>query len=63
MILRIYPTKKIIEENGDYLHCNPIKYNENYMHSIKKMTASKIWEYDKIKVELARIKVWCINCL
>jgi hypothetical protein len=48
--------KKIIEFNGDYWHCNPIKYSFDFYHTIKKMTAQEIWEYDKIKENVARSK-------
>jgi hypothetical protein len=47
------PTKKIIEFNGDYWHCNPEKYNEIYIHPVKSMSALDIWEYDRVKVDLA----------
>ena len=42
---------KIIEFNGDYWHCNPIKYTENYFHKHRQLTAKQIWEYDKLKKE------------
>ena len=41
----------IIEFNGDYWHCNPKKYDENYLHPHKKKTAKEIWEEDKIRVD------------
>lgn len=47
------PSKNlIIEFNGDYWHCNPIKYDENYFHKIKNKTANEIWEYDKNRIDL-----------
>jgi G:T-mismatch repair DNA endonuclease (very short patch repair protein) len=44
----------LIEYNGDYWHCNPSKYKENYFNSKKNKTASEIWEYDKNKLYLAK---------
>ena len=40
---------KIIEYHGDYWHCNPIKYKENYYHSQQRKTAREIWDKDCIK--------------
>jgi hypothetical protein len=37
---------KIIECYGDYWHCNPLKYNENYYHTKIRKTAKEIWDYD-----------------
>lgn len=45
--------KKIIEFNGDYWHCNPNKYEDDYYHSVKQKLASDLWEYDTYKRELA----------
>lgn len=42
----------IIEYNGDYWHCNPKKYKKDYFHQVKGMTAEKLWEYDKNKVDI-----------
>lgn len=42
----------IIEYNGDYWHCNPKKYNEDYYHQVKGKTAKELWEYDKNKIDL-----------
>lgn len=39
----------VIEINGDYWHCNPQKYSEDYEHKMRKMTAKEIWEYDNNK--------------
>jgi len=44
-----FTIKKCIEFNGDYWHCNPLKYNESFYHPIMKMTAIKIWEKDQLK--------------
>ncbi len=34
-------TKHIIEVHGDYWHCNPVIYPDNYMHPYFKMTAKE----------------------
>ena len=44
-----FTKKKCIEFNGDYWHCNPSKYNENFVHPIMKMTALEIWNKDSLK--------------
>lgn len=44
--------KKIIEFYGDYWHCNPDKYNENYYHSHLKMYAKERWYNDKLRIEI-----------
>jgi len=36
----------ILEINGDFWHCNPNKYNEDYIHPYIKKTASEIWLKD-----------------
>lgn len=43
--------KRAIEFNGDYWHCNPEIYSENYYHEIIQQTAKDIWERDAIKVD------------
>ena len=45
---------KIIEYNGDYWHCNPEKYNENYFNTRLKMTAKEKWEKDNEKIKYAK---------
>jgi very-short-patch-repair endonuclease len=42
----------IIEYNGDYWHCNPKKYEPNFINKVKNKTAKEIWDYDKSKVDL-----------
>lgn len=44
-----FKNKKVIEFNGDFWHCNPNKYDENYIHRLTNKTAKKIWEFDKTK--------------
>ncbi len=43
--------KIVIEFNGDYWHCNPLKYDSNFFHHIKKMTAYDIWCQDAKRLE------------
>lgn len=46
--------KKIIEFNGDIYHGNPSIYNEDDKpNPFKNITAKKLWERDRIKIELA----------
>lgn len=47
-------TKRAIEFNGDYWHCNPETYKCEYMHPVFKRTAEWIWEKDKNKIEKAK---------
>jgi G:T-mismatch repair DNA endonuclease (very short patch repair protein) len=42
----------IIEYFGDYWHCNPNKYSEDYFNQKKNMSAKEIWCYDKMKIDL-----------
>ncbi len=46
-----FSLKKCIEFNGDYWHCNPIKYNEDYNHPIMNISAKEIWNKDKLKIK------------
>jgi hypothetical protein len=45
--------KKIIEFNGDYWHCNPLKYPPEHFHKRLKMKASERWKIDEEKIQLA----------
>lgn len=42
----------IIEFNGDFWHCNPKIYDENFYNKVKQLYAKDIWEYDKTKINL-----------
>jgi G:T-mismatch repair DNA endonuclease (very short patch repair protein) len=53
----------IIEYNGDYWHCNPNKYDQNYYHKIKKKTAKEIWERDNIKIDLIKKNGYTLEVL
>jgi endogenous inhibitor of DNA gyrase (YacG/DUF329 family) len=39
----------IIEFFGDYWHCNPSKYTEDYYHRYIHLSAADIWKKDKIR--------------
>lgn len=46
----VYKNKrKVIEFNGDYWHCNPIKYNKNYFHKYLQLFAWEVWKRDDLK--------------
>jgi G:T-mismatch repair DNA endonuclease (very short patch repair protein)/phage FluMu protein Com len=44
----------IIEYFGDYWHCNPLKYDADYINVKKNLTAKEIWKYDESKLELIK---------
>ncbi|MFN3301014.1 MAG: hypothetical protein ACK41Z_12560, partial [Sediminibacterium sp.] len=46
-------SKKIIEYNGDFWHCNPNFYNEDFLHPIILKTSKQIWEQDNRKIQFA----------
>lgn len=43
----------IIEYNGDFWHCHPEIYTEDFIHPIMKKTASEIWKRDEDKTNHA----------
>lgn len=43
----------IIEFNGDYWHCNPKLYKNDFYNKVKQKSAEEIWEYDNIKCKTA----------
>lgn len=49
-------TNKIIEVNGQYWHCDPRFYDEDFRITRKSKTAKQVWEYDKNKIEWFREK-------
>jgi hypothetical protein len=53
----------IIEYYGDYWHCNPNKYDQDYYHKIKKKTAKEIWERDNIKIDLVKKNGYTLEVL
>lgn len=48
--------KFIIEFNGDFWHANPDIYNENFFHTVKRMSAKEMWQDDKKKIDFAKKK-------
>jgi hypothetical protein len=42
---------KLIEFFGDYWHCNPSLYENEYFHKNKDMFAYEIWNYDNQKIK------------
>lgn len=48
----IVHNKKAIEINGDYWHCNPKLYDNNYYHRTMDLLAEDIWMKDKAKIDL-----------
>lgn len=44
---------KIIEVQGDFWHCNPKFFEENFYNKAIKLTAKEIWERDNIKNNVA----------
>lgn len=42
-------TKHIVEVYGDYWHCNPNIYKENFYHPQLKITAQEKWRLDEIR--------------
>ena len=49
----LYYENKIIEYNGDYWHCNPIKFSKDYINPSTGLSAKQQWERDKIKNDIA----------
>jgi hypothetical protein len=47
-----HPIKYCIEFHGDYWHCNPIKYTNDYYHVLKRQTAAEIWYDDQYKQDI-----------
>ena len=43
--------KLIIEYYGDFYHCNPKFYKEDYINPKLKITAKEIWKQDNIRIE------------
>lgn len=44
-------SKTVIEFNGDYWHANPKYYKPDWIHPVKKCTASDLWERDRKKYD------------
>ena len=43
--------KKVIECNGDYWHCNPIRYEPDYYNKSVHLTAQQIWDRDAQRIK------------
>jgi len=48
----IVHNNRAIEYNGDYWHCNPKTFSENYYHTTANKLAKDIWQKDANKIEL-----------
>lgn len=48
----IVHNNRAIEIRGDYWHCNPLKYQENFFHPHTELTAKEIWTKDKQKIQI-----------
>lgn len=46
---------KIIEFNGDFWHCNPLMYDENYYHKVLGCAAKDIWIRNSVKYDFAKM--------
>jgi len=42
----------IVEYNGDYWHCNPLKYDASFVVERIKKTAKEIWDKDRKRLDL-----------
>jgi len=54
-------TKQFIEFQGDYWHCNPLKYEACFFHTLKQKYAHEIWEYDLQKKIQAEKHGWQVE--
>lgn len=45
--------KAIIEFQGDFWHCNPTIYSEDFINNVSKLSAKEIWYKDELKKECA----------
>jgi len=52
--------KLCIEFNGDFWHCNPKIYNEEYKHVVIGKTAREIWEKDSVKINFLKKKGYSV---
>jgi len=52
--------KKIIEYNGDFWHCNPKMYTEDYINPRTKIKASDKWTSDIKKIEYAQTQGYVV---
>jgi hypothetical protein len=52
----IVHNNRAIEYNGDYWHCNPKIFVENYYHTVANKVAKDIWQEDTNKINLLKQK-------
>lgn len=50
----IVHNNRAIEFNGDYWHCNPARYPNNFYHKQSGLLAEDIWQNDKTKVNVLK---------
>ena len=55
--------KIVIECHGDYWHCNPKKFSEDYFHTKVKKTAKEIWERDAVREQDIKSKGYILIIL
>ena len=61
-------SKKLIEINGDYWHCNPKLFDKSFFNKVSKKYAWEIWKKDSKKIQLATkngykvLTVWESEC-
>lgn len=55
--------RKIIEYNGDYWHCNPKKYSENYFNKKIKKFARDIWNTDLERRKILEQMNYSVLCI
>lgn len=56
-------SKKIIEFNGDYWHCNPNIYQPTYFHKVKNKFAKEIWDDDKKRKDILEQNGYDVLCI
>lgn len=51
--------KFVVELNGDYWHCNPDKYEPDYIHTKRHLTAQEIWDIDDERKQILNNEFGC----
>lgn len=58
------PSKKlVIECYGDYWHCNPLIYKEDFYNKSLKMTAKETWIRDELRIKLLKSFGYDVNII
>jgi G:T-mismatch repair DNA endonuclease (very short patch repair protein) len=58
------PSKNLIVEcYGDYWHCNPDIYKEDFYNKSLKMTAKETWNRDSIRISLLKSSGYEVNII